>query len=341
MEHRITIDGVDTVLHCGETDTILKAGLTAKLAIPYECASGGCGACRAKLVRGNVESHWSQASGLSDRDRRRGDRILLCQSLPTSDCHISVPINSHGVDPDEEPIPDRYSGRLVSKTLLSVDTALFSVDLDSPLAFRAGQFMLFESPAGARRAYSMAHPPRPSSTVLEFVIRSKPRGTATQWLFDEATPGDAFTLEGPYGRAFAREDSTRPALCIAGGTGIAPMLSIVERLLDTKNTTAIELYVGARTSQDLVLLDRIRNLRERGAATSLSAERLIDAKAGDSTHGVRTGNVLEHVLADRSNFSDCDIYLGGPAGLVDSALTAFVREHGAPADRIFFDRFTA
>ncbi|HSV38879.1 MAG TPA: 2Fe-2S iron-sulfur cluster-binding protein, partial [Nocardioidaceae bacterium] len=107
-----------------ENETILLAGLRAGLPLPYECASGGCGTCKAKLVGGRVRTRWANATGLSERDRRKGDRILMCQSLPEGECHVQVTLKGEGETP-EAPSPARSSARLRERRLLTTDTALF------------------------------------------------------------------------------------------------------------------------------------------------------------------------------------------------------------------------
>jgi NAD(P)H-flavin reductase len=205
--------------------------------------------------------------------------------------------------------------------------------------------MLMESPTGVRRAYSMAHPHRdPDCATAEFIIRAKPGGAASQWLFDDIKIGDALIAEGPYGRAYAQPHPIRPVLCIAGGTGLAPILAITEQLLDTGGPPSLHLYVGVRTNDDVVLLERLARLHDMGAQLAISVEHPTFSAAALSPGEfpgapVRIGRVIDHVAADWTDLSGHDIYLAGPAGMVDAALRALVREAGAPADRLFFDRF--
>lgn len=336
---RVTFEGHDSIVDCEPSETLLRAGLSAGLRLPYECASGGCGSCRAQLLDGTVHTLWEDAVGLSERDRRRGNRILMCQSVPDRDCVVKVPVVSSIV---AEPSPERFDGRLASRTALTPDTALFTVELGRPMSFLPGQFALFESSSGIRRAYSMAHPERVGSTSLEFVIRAKPGGAASKWLFEEITLGEPLVLEGPYGRAYAQPDSTRPVLCVAGGTGLAPILAIAEHLLTAEQPPTLHVYVGARADADLVLLERLLRLRDLGAVMTLSAESSSGAVAyACELMPVREGRVIDHVASDWTQLADHDIYLSGPAGMVDAALRAFVRDGDAPADRLFYDRFFA
>jgi NAD(P)H-flavin reductase/ferredoxin len=340
----VTFAGHDVAVDAEPGETVLRAGLRAGLRLPYECASGGCGSCRAQLVEGTVNTLWEQATGLSDRDRRRGNRVLMCQSTPAGPCTIKAPLASVP-DHVEEPTPGRQPAHLVGRLLLTPDTALFTVEFDAATRFLPGQFMLLESPTGVRRAYSMAHPHRdPDCATAEFIIRAKPGGAASQWLFHDITIGDPLIAEGPYGRAYAQPQPSRPVLCIAGGTGLAPILAITEQLLGAQRPPSLHLYVGVRTNDDVVLLDRLAKLHDMGADLAISVEHPTfspDALSPGDYPGapVRIGRVIDHVATDWEALDRHDIYLAGPAGMVDAALRALVREAGAPADRVFFDRF--
>lgn len=340
----ITFAGHGCCIEAQPGETVLRAGLRAGLPLPYECASGGCGSCRAQLVEGTVTTLWEDATGLSERDRRRGNRVLMCQSLPNGPCTVKAPriIAAREV---EEPTPQRHAACLVGRQMLTCDTALFTLAFDTPIEFLPGQFMLLESPAGVRRAYSMAHPVRDVATV-EFVIRAKPGGAASQWLFGDINLGDALVAEGPYGRAYAQPQSGRPVLCIAGGTGLAPILAITEHLLTAARPPSLYLYIGARTDTDVVLLERLAKLHDMGANLAISVEHPNFSAAalgpGDFRFSpVRVGRVIDHVADDWTALDEHDVYLAGPAGMVDAAMRALVGGAGAPADRVFFDRFIA
>ncbi|WP_319446885.1 2Fe-2S iron-sulfur cluster binding domain-containing protein [Mycobacterium sp. RTGN8] len=346
MSTAITFTGHDGSVEAQPGETLLRAGLRAGLPLPYECASGGCGSCRAQLVEGTVTTLWEDATGLSERDRRRGNRVLMCQSVPDGPCTLKAPRVSipEGVD---EPTPQRYAARLAGRQLLTTDTALFTIAFDGPLRFLPGQFVLLESPEGVRRAYSMAHPVRDAgAATVEFVIRAKPGGAASQWLFGDISLGESLVAEGPYGRAYAQPHSGRPVLCIAGGTGLAPILAITEHLLTASRPPSLHLYVGARTDTDIVLLERLARLHDMGAELAVSVENPTFSAAALSPGNfpfspVRVGRVVDHVADDWPALEGHDIYLAGPAGMVDAAMRALVRGAAAPADRVFFDRFIA
>lgn len=328
-------------IDCEPGETLLRAGLRAGLSLPYECASGGCGSCRAQLLEGSVESLWPDATGLTDRDRRRGNRILMCQSVPTEDCRLKAPVL--GEEPAApEPVPRKMSAVLRRREMLTEDTALFVLGFDEPVDYLPGQFMLLESADGIRRAYSMAHPAGEiGSTDIEFIIRAKPGGAGSRWLFGHLASGDDLLVEGPYGRAYARHDSDRPVVSIAGGTGLAPVLAITDRVLSQGKCPQLDFYFGVRRGTDLVVIERLEKLAAMGARVTLSVQEPADDLTVPANMTVRPGLVIDAVAQDWDDLSGHDIYLAGPAGMVDAALRALVRERSALADRVFFDRFIA
>jgi ferredoxin len=202
--------------------TLLAAALSAGIDLPYECASGSCGSCRARLLEGEVSALWSAATGLSERDKRKGDRILCCQSVAQGDCVIQMQPGSSVV-----PVPPtRLQASVRSLRALNDDVlhVVLQAELepDRAVHFLPGQFMLFDWPgAVGRRAYSMANLSN-TEGQLDFLIKRKPGGLASAHLFEKLKCGDALQLEGPYGRAWLREDSER-------GGRVGPGSSLVNR----------------------------------------------------------------------------------------------------------------
>jgi NAD(P)H-flavin reductase/ferredoxin len=326
-------------LPVGSGETILLAGLRAGLPLPYECASGGCGSCKARVVSGGVRTLWDDAPGLSDRDRRRGDRVLLCQSTPLGNCEIRVNLT----DPLPAPAPARLAGQLLIRRQITADTALFTVEVEAELDWIPGQFVHLEFPDGVRRAYSMTCPPaaaggRTGSRTLELLIRAQPGGAASSWLFGLLAEGDGLVVEGPYGKAHAQSPADRPVLCLAGGTGLAPILAIADRLQAESPGRVLQLYVGARTAEDVVLAERLAVLHERGADVVIAVDRGF-RRGHDVPAPVRAGMVLDHAAADLPDLRGHDVYLAGPPVMVEAALRRLVREGTAPADRVFVDKF--
>ena len=260
----ISFTGTDTDVGCAPAETILLAGLRAGLPLPYECASGGCGTCRAQLIEGSVTSRWDEATGLSDRDRRKGNRILMCQSLPRGPCQVRVSLS--GEPPAAEPRPGRHTGILAERQMLTADTARLVIDVGQEIPYLPGQFVLLEFADGVRRAYSMSRPVFDGDRgAIELLVRAKPGGAASGWLFGRLGGGDELVVEGPYGKAYAQSPIGRPVLCLAGGTGLAPVLAIAQELSRGSPGRRISIYVGSRRAADIVLADRLAALAAAGA----------------------------------------------------------------------------
>ncbi len=333
----VSFRGADATVGCGADESILLAGLRAGLGLPYECASGGCGTCRAQLLDGSVASRWEAASGLTDRDRRKGDRILMCQSVPRGPVTIRAPLSA---GPQPEPAPQRLAGRIVTRDRLAAGIALFVVEVAQPLRYLPGQFVLLELPDGTRRGYSMSRPADPGgATLLELLIRAKPGGAASAWLFERLGPGDSLVAEGPYGKAYARTPPERPAACLAGGTGLAPVLAIAEHLSTAAPDRRLDVYVGARRSEDLVLGERLQALTGFLGARVIA---VVEQGAGamhPQLGRLRAGLALDHLAAELPDLSQHDVYAAGPEPMIDATLRRLVSGGTAAADRVFFDRF--
>ncbi|MDO8308981.1 MAG: 2Fe-2S iron-sulfur cluster binding domain-containing protein [Actinomycetota bacterium] len=336
----VSFRGIDTLVECAPEETILLAGLRHGLALTYDCASGGCGSCRAQLTYGSVRPRWDAATGLSARDRSKGNRILMCQSLPQGHCEVLAPL-SDAIPARSEPRPARLRGRLALRESLSADTARFVFDVSEPVIYLPGQYVLLEFPDGVRRAYSMTRSSGETAvTSLELLVRAKPSGAATEWLFERFVPGSDLIIEGPYGKAYAQSPRESPVLCLAGGTGLAPILAIAEELAVHSPERRIDLYVGSRRMADIVFAERLTSLVNAGVRVVSVVE-----TNPDSAHPLlgrtRTGLALDHLADDWPDLALHDIYMAGPAPMIDAALVRLVKDGTARADRIYFDRFLA
>jgi NAD(P)H-flavin reductase/ferredoxin len=345
--YAITVTDADSqaAFSCLPGETVLFAGQAAGWDLPYECAGGGCGTCRAQLLTGEVASFWPDATGLTERDRRRGNRILLCQSRPTAACTLrsQAPLRRRA---EELPRPGRHESRVTGTDLLTPDMMILEVDCGQHVPYLAGQFVILEMPDGTRRPYSMSGRAGPGSARLELLVRSKPAGAASRWLFQRLAVGSRLIVEGPYGRAHAQSPAGRPVVCVAGGSGLGQVLTIAEHCLAQDATRPLSFYYGARSVADLVLRDRFCALRGRGADVIAVAE-ITGAGTGEGRKTgqgpgwgpVRTGLVIDAVAADHNDLTGHDLYVAGPTAMVDALLAALVRTGRAAADRVFFDRF--
>jgi NAD(P)H-flavin reductase len=229
---------------------------------------------------------------------------------------------------------------------VSAETVLVTVVPDRPVRYLAGQFVLLELAGGTRRAYSMSREPTADAAgeeSLELVVRRTPGGRASSWLA-AAAAGDPLVVEGPYGRAHAQSPADRPVLCVGGGSGLGPVLAVAERCLTEAPDRPVRLYYGARTEADVVLVDRLRRVRSRGAQVDVVTDVLPSVAAARrlAPLAVRGGRVVDAVDADHPGQEDLaghDVYLAGPPPMVDALLAGLVRTGRVGADRTFFDRF--
>lgn len=318
---------------CAPGQTVLAAALAAGIDLPYECASGSCGSCRARLIEGAVASRWVDAPGLGERDRRKGDRILCCQSVPQTDCVIQVRVGDAA--PAVRPRP--WQARVNGLRWLNEDVVHLVLDAQEPVAFLPGQFMLLDLQHGfGRRAYSMANLPDDSGR-LEFIIKRKPGGQASTAVFDKLLEGDRVDLDGPYGRAWLRDDSARDIVLLAGGSGLAPIWSIAQAALRRPARRRVRLYFGVNRGEDLFWLAQIEQARREHPG--LDVHLVLMHTSPDDPVACRQGAVGEVMNRDIDDLPLCDLYMAGPPGLVDHVLRDLVATGRAQADRVFFDRF--
>ena len=320
--------------HCQPGETLLSAALAAGIDLPYECASGGCGSCRARLLEGQVRSLWPDAPGLSNKDRLKGDRILCCQSVAQSDCVVQV-----RVGPTAAPVrPASMPARVRSLRMLNHDVMHLVLDAEIAMKFLPGQFVLFDLPNGiGRRAYSMSNAPAQDG-CLEFLIKRKPQGAAGTYLFETVRVNDTLEVDGPYGRSWLRNERTdQDLVLLAGGSGLAPVWSIAQAALMKQEKRRIHLYFCVNRAQDLFWEDEIRATQARAPNLKLH---LVLAEAPevpllDSRVGLAAAVVAEDFGGRLTN----DLYMAGPPGMIDSVLRDLVSTGMAQADRVFFDRF--
>lgn len=312
-------------------DTLLRSALRAGVGLPHECSVGGCGACRFELLAGSMETLWAEAPGLSERDRRRGKR-LACQSRPLEDCVIRVRCD----DAYRPALPARrFEATLRERRALSGDMSEFTFEGPGPAEFLPGQYALLY-PHGVRgaRAYSMSNLPNREG-VWQFIIRRVPGGRGSESVFDELVPGARLALDGPYGHAWLRP-GTRDVVCVAGGSGAGPMLSVARAALAEDLGRRVHFFLGLRRQLDLGVAEVLDALGcERLSATTV----LSSPEPGTPWSGA-TGFVhqeMERALpAPPPAF---DFYFAGPPPMVDAMQELLMVRHRVPFQQIHFDRF--
>jgi len=213
---------------CKAGERILYAGLRSGLALPYECATGTCGTCKARVREpATIKDLWPEAPGNSYLQRERGE-FLMCQAHALVDCEIAVPAKMNSELDDRIPLVTTR-GTITNSRLLTHDVIAFNIELADPIDFDAGQFVVLQVPeVDGGRAYSMVNFER-DTRHLEFVVKKKPDGGFSDWLFNSKIDGTKAEICGPLGRAIFQPDEAKNLLCIAGGSGIDGMMSILSR----------------------------------------------------------------------------------------------------------------
>lgn len=317
-------------------DTILRAALRAGKGLTYECNSGGCGGCKFELVEGEIEQLWPEAPGLSERDRKRG-RHLACQCRAKGDIIIAAATAPEYLPPI---IPKRQRAHLAQVREVSHDIREFRFVGSEDAHFLPGQYAMLDLPGVAgSRAYSLANTAN-DRREWHFQIRRVQHGQGTHALFDRLAVGDEIGLDGPYGAAYLRPDSPRDIVCVAGGSGLAPMISIARGATEAGMLADKSLYFfyGARTPRDVCGEDMLRGLAGFGAAIQFVPVVSLPEDGGHWTG--RTGYVhdeLIHVLP--KPFAEYEFYFAGPPPMTQALQELLMLGHKVPFGQIHFDRF--
>ena len=322
---------------CAADDTLLRAALRAGLGMPYECNSGSCGTCKVEMLEGEIDSLRPDAPGLAERDRAK-NRVLACQAQPRSDCRIKVRLRPENVPAHR---PARFQATLEATRDLTHDMRefLFRAPPGSP-AFLPGQYALFYLPGlDAPRTYSMSNVDD-GSGIWEFIVRRVPGGVGTVTLFDKVAVGSSITLDAPYGLAYLRTDSPRDIVCIAGGSGLAPVLSIARGAVAEPKLAArkVHVFYGARTHRDLCGETEICALPGFGERLFFHpALSMVDADA--PAWPGKTGFIHEiarDFIGER--WADFEYYFAGPPAMAE-AVQKMLIEKRVPYPQVHFDSF--
>ena len=332
--HRIRIAGTDIAYAAAEGDNLLRAGLRAGIGLPYECNAGGCGSCKFEWISGEIEESWLDAPGLTAKDRARGRR-LACQCRALSDCEIRIRPNQSFLTPTP---PLVFEAEYVGHRTVTADMRELRFRGPGPATFLPGQYALLDLPgAGQLRAYSMSNLPNDEGD-WDFIVRKVPNGRVSTMLFDALRPGDRIGIDGPLGLAHWRSDDSRDVVCIAGGSGVAPIVSIANAAaMRVSSGRPIWLFYGGRGPDDLPVFDEwLLDAAKVRVRCAVSAPELADAAAWTGERG------FVHELVGRTLSADLAAhryYLAGPPPMIETAVRMLMVEHKVPAQQIHYDRF--
>ena len=322
-------DGITRFIQCHAGEKVLDAAYRQKVNLPMDCSDGVCGTCKCHCASGEYdlgEEYLDEA--LSD-DEAQARQVLTCQMVPTSDCVVDVPVAAAQCK-----TALTNTGAQVRQVNCLSDTAIeLVVALDEPLDFLAGQYVNIQVPGTPHvRAYSFSS--RPGSAEGRFLIRNVPGGMMSQWLTLQARPGDRLTLSGPMGSFYLRHGE-RPLLMLAGGTGLAPLLSMLETLQAQNAARPVTLMYGVTRDADLVKTEALEAFRQQ-----LNHFRWLPVVAEENSPCPQRGFVTDHLDDAMLNNGEVDIYLCGPPPMVNAVATA-LRERGITPAGFWYEKFIA
>ncbi len=319
-------------------EPVLAAAIRDGIGLPYGCRDGACGSCKCRLLEGQVV-HGTHQSKALNADEERAGLMLACCAVPQTDLVIEARMVPGAGEYPVRKMPCRVVS--ISRPAPDVAVLMLQLPANDVMRYHAGQYVEFILRDGVRRSYSMANAPHTQAhrPAIELHVRHMPGGTFTDQVFSTLKEKDILRIEGPFGSFFLREDSAKPILLLASGTGFAPIKAIIEHIEFKAIQRDTVLYWGCRSRADLYLHDwalaaaqRLPNLRY---VPVLSEARTADAWTG------RTGLVHQAAMHDWPDMSGHQVYACGAPVMVDAAQREFVQACGLPAEEFYADAFTS
>ena len=319
-------------------EPILAAAIRQGVGLPYGCRDGACGSCKSRLLEGRVIHGAHQSKALSATEEEAG-YILTCCATPQTDCVVEARAVPGANDFPVLKMPSRVLG--IDKPVADVAVLRLQLPANQNLQYRAGQYIEFILQGGARRSYSMANAPHRlgSPPAIELHVRHMPGGRFTDHVFGAMKEKDILRMEGPFGSFFLREESNKPIVLLASGTGFAPIKAIIEHLQHKAIARPAVLYWGARRKADLYLHDWAA--QAAAEMTNLRYVPVLSESATEDAWTGRTGFVHEAVMRDIPDLSGHQVYACGAPVMVQAAERDFTARCGLPADEFFADSFTS
>ncbi len=335
MSFNITVQPSGRSFVAQDNESVLTAAMRQGIGLPYGCKDGACGSCKCRKLQGTVSQGTHQIKALSVEEAAQGF-ILTCCATAMTDVVIE---SRHVTDESAFPIK-KMPTRVASLAKISHDAMLVRLQLPAADVFKyhAGQYVEFLLSSGARRAYSMANAPHTQAETpqVELHIRHTPGGKFTDHVFSTMKEKEILRIEGPYGSFYLREDSTKPMVFLASGTGFAPIKAMIEHMQFKRITRPAVLYWGGRRPADLYMHDWV--MAKVAEMPNLNYVPVVsDAQPADGWKG-RTGFVHSAVLRDFPDMSSFQVYACGAPIVVDSAQAAYIQA-GLPKDEFFADSF--
>lgn len=314
-------------------ETVLEAAQRAGIALPYSCRAGVCGSCKAVLLEGRCDYPRNPPTALDVHDRAQR-AVLLCQAVPLSDLWLEA----REIPSIEDVTRRQLDVQVTRKWPLAPDVIGLHLQPalgETRLNWLPGQYLDVLLDEGRRRPFSIANGPQ-ADGVIELHVRHVAGGGFTSWVSEVLKEGDTLRIEGPLGTFVPREDSERPIVFMAGGTGFAPVKAVLEHFLALGTRRSIDVYWGARSAADIYQ----RELAERWAnvAPNVRFHAVLSDPEQAQRSGMRAGLVHEAVLEDHADLSGHDVYMSGPPAMIDAGRKLFA-DAGLPENRLYYDSF--
>ncbi len=332
--HKVTVQPSGQSFDAEEGEAVLTAALRQGVMLPYGCKNGACGSCKGKIVAGSVDYGHYHARVLTEEERAHG-KALFCQAKPLRELVIECRTIGAAKDIAVKLLPCRV--QRLTRAADDVMIVQLKLPANERLQFLPGQYIDFLLKGGERRSFSMANSPH-ADELVELHIRHVAGGNFTDHVFGKMKERDILRLEGPLGSFFLREDSAKPIVFVASGTGFAPIKSILESAFTKKIERPMVLYWGARRPKDVYL----SSLPERWARehTNFRYVPVISEAQPEDAWAGRRGFVHRAVMEDLPDLSGYQVYACGVPIMVDSARKDFIEKCALPEDEFYADSFT-
>lgn len=321
-------DGVSRIISCEADELVCDAAYRAKINIPLDCRDGACGTCKCHCESGSFTMGAYIDEALTEEEAADG-HVLTCQMKPTSDCVIRVPASSQACKTEV----GSHGGHLSHINRDSRTTVSFTVQSERPMPFLPGQYVNLLVP-GSKDTRSYSFSSAPNQKELQFLIRDVPEGMMSSYMRNKAQVGDFMMFTGPYGSFYLRP-AQRPILMLAGGTGLAPFLSMLRWLRDNPTTLPIRLAYGVNTQDDLVELETLAELK-----SALPDFDFFTCVVDPASGHPKQGYVTQHLSSSDLHDGNVDVYVCGPPPMVDG-VRKWMAGVGVTPKNFLFEKFSS
>ena len=332
--HTVTLQPSGHQFQVEEGEAVLAAALRQGFILPYGCKNGACGSCKGRILSGTVDYGVYQQKSLTDEEKAQG-KALFCQAKPLTDLIVEARTVGAAKDIQIKKLPCRVQ----KMERLAEDVMVLHLKLpaNEKLVFLAGQYIEFLLKDGGRRSFSMANPPH-DAELIQLHVRQVAGGQFTDHVFNRMKERDILRCEGPMGTFFLREDSDKPIVFVASGTGFAPIKAVIEHMLEKGIARPMTLYWGGRRPKDLYMNELATTWAAKHAGFTYVPV-ISEAQPEDNWTG-RTGFVHRAAMQDFPDLSAHQVYACGVPIMVDSAKRDFIASCGLPEEEFYADTFT-